>query len=163
MRLVKYSTVTLLVGALLEIKYSVHLAKHDFHNSVPLNAFASQEATNAMIAGCKNLEKIYWACFDSVHVVIFGRAQMIRFSQTRNNGRRGVSQVDWPYSSHQLNPALPEDGVDFLCTENLVLYRSFAPPSVWAPNSVFLNIAKALSASATCTRHTINWCKNGSC
>jgi len=59
MTLVKYLTVAFSFGSPVEIKNPT--AKHDFDNSVALNAFASEAATNAMIVGhyAKDLENFY--------------------------------------------------------------------------------------------------------
>jgi len=43
-----------------------------------LNAFATKTATNAVIVGqpSNDLEIVYWAYLESVHIVIFGFAQI---------------------------------------------------------------------------------------
>jgi len=58
MCVVKYLTVEFSVESPVEILFPP--PKHDFHNSVSLNAFASQTATNGVIVGhSRDLENCY--------------------------------------------------------------------------------------------------------
>ena len=77
------------------LKILFPLAKHDFHNSMPLNAFASKAATNTVIAGLSSkdleffIERIRRASISSFSALRKSINVFLFFP--RENGREGLT------------------------------------------------------------------------